>query len=141
MTFYEFFCIMISIGVVVIMLFGHSMPAPRWLRRISGDVNSDLDPVIQPRPEVRSPTPSEMDEMSSRYTEEAVEEALARYRAKQSPLLAESRPQTGTAPDEQTEMRYPTRASELDHRRLQVPPSLLHDSSTNQLHAGARRTS
>src|SRR6516225_921094 len=26
-------------------------------------------------------------------------------------------------------MRYPTRASELVHRRLQVPPSLLHDTS------------
>src|SRR5580704_1139388 len=55
--------------------------------------------------------------------------------------MIDARPQTGTAPDEQTEMRYPTRASELDHRRLQVPPSLLHDPSTNQLHAGARRTS
>jgi len=55
--------------------------------------------------------------------------------------MIDARPQTGTAPDEQTEMRYPTRASELDHRRLQVPPSLLHDSSTNQLHAGAWRTS
>src|ERR1700678_3315236 len=55
--------------------------------------------------------------------------------------MIDARPQTGTAPDEQTEMRYPTLASELDHRRLQVPPSLLHDSSTNQLHAGAWRTS
>jgi hypothetical protein len=36
--------------------------------------------------------------------------------------MIDARPQTGTAPDEQTEMRYPTRASELDHRRLQVPP-------------------
>jgi hypothetical protein len=42
-----------------------------------------------------------------------------------------------TAPDEQTAMRYPTRAS-FDHRRLQVLPSPLHDPSLNQLHAGAR---
>src|ERR1700687_4023637 len=55
--------------------------------------------------------------------------------------MIDARPQTGTAPDEQTEMRYPTRASELDHRRLQVPPSPLHDPSSNQLHAGAWRTS
>src|SRR5216684_999743 len=52
--------------------------------------------------------------------------------------MIDARPQTGTAPDEQTAMRYPTRASELDHRRLQVPPSPLHDPSSNQLHAGAR---
>jgi Transposase, Mutator family len=52
--------------------------------------------------------------------------------------MIDARPQTGTAPDERTEMRYPTRASELDHRRLQVPPSPLHDPSSNQLHAGER---
>jgi len=52
--------------------------------------------------------------------------------------MIDARPQTGTAPDEQTAMRYPTRASELDHRRLQVPPSPLHDPSPKQLHAGAR---
>src|SRR6266446_1837684 len=52
--------------------------------------------------------------------------------------MIDARPQTGTAPDEQTEMRYPTRASELDHRRLQAPPSPLHDPSPQQLHAGAR---
>src|SRR5262249_35379901 len=39
--------------------------------------------------------------------------------------------QTGTAPDEQTEMRYPTRASELVDRRLQVPSSPLHDPQRN----------
>src|SRR5262252_10145369 len=50
--------------------------------------------------------------------------------------MIDARSQTGTAPDEQTAMRYPTRASELDHRRLQVPPSPLHDPSPNQLHAG-----
>jgi len=33
---------------------------------------------------------------------------------------------------------YPTRASELDHRRLQVPPSPLHDPSRIRLHADAR---
>ena len=43
--------------------------------------------------------------------------------------LIDARSQTGTAPDEKTEMRYPTRASELVHRRLQVPPSPLHDTS------------
>jgi CheY-like chemotaxis protein len=43
-----------------------------------------------------------------------------------------------TAPDEQTAMRSPTRASEFDHRRLQVLPSLLHVPSLNQLHAGTR---
>jgi len=42
--------------------------------------------------------------------------------------LIDAREQTGTAPDEQTEMRYPTRASELVDRRLQVPPSPLHDA-------------
>src|SRR6202158_5711404 len=52
--------------------------------------------------------------------------------------MIDARPQTGTAPDEQTEMRYPTRASELDHRRLHVPPSPLHDPSPNQLRAVAR---
>jgi hypothetical protein len=52
--------------------------------------------------------------------------------------MIDARPQTGTAPDEQTAMRYPTRASELDHRRLQVLPSPLHDPSPNRLHAGAR---
>jgi hypothetical protein len=52
--------------------------------------------------------------------------------------MIDARSQTGTPPDEQTEMRYPTRASELDHRRLQVPPSPLHDPSPNQLHAGER---
>jgi hypothetical protein len=52
--------------------------------------------------------------------------------------MIDARSQTGTAPDEQTAMRYPTRASELDHRRLQVPPSPLHDPSPNQLHAGER---
>jgi PAS domain-containing protein len=51
--------------------------------------------------------------------------------------MIDARPQTGTAPDEQTEMRYPTRASELDHRRLQVPLSPLHDPSPSQLHTGA----
>src|SRR5260370_14780457 len=50
--------------------------------------------------------------------------------------MIDARSQTGTAPDEQTAMRYPTRASELDHRRLQVPPSPLHDPSPDQLHAG-----
>ena len=43
--------------------------------------------------------------------------------------LIDARSQTGTAPDEKTEMRYPTRASELVHRRLQAPPSPLHDTS------------
>src|SRR5215470_5612696 len=38
--------------------------------------------------------------------------------------MIDARSQTGTAPDEQTAMRYPTRASELDHRRLQVRPLL-----------------
>jgi hypothetical protein len=46
--------------------------------------------------------------------------------------------QTGTPPDEQTAMRYATRASELDHRRLHVPPSPLRDPSPNQLRACAR---
>jgi ribonuclease Z len=55
-----------------------------------------------------------------------------------TPAMIDARSQTGTAPDEQTAMRYPTRASELDHRRLQVPPSPLHDPSPNQLHAGER---
>jgi hypothetical protein len=36
------------------------------------------------------------------------------------------------------DMRYPTRASELVHRRLQFPLSLLHDSLRIQLHAGTR---
>ena len=40
----------------------------------------------------------------------------------------------GTAPDEKTEMRYPTRASEPVHRRLWVPPSPLHDPSVQELH-------
>src|SRR5262249_45098049 len=40
----------------------------------------------------------------------------------------------GTAPDEKTEMRYPTRASEPVHRRLWVPPSPLHDPSAQELH-------
>lgn len=40
----------------------------------------------------------------------------------------------GTAPDEKTEMRYPTRASEPVHRRLWVPPSPLHDTSVQELH-------
>src|SRR5262249_17106165 len=40
----------------------------------------------------------------------------------------------GTAPDEKTEMRYPTRASEPVHRRLRVPPSPLHDPSMQELH-------
>jgi hypothetical protein len=44
--------------------------------------------------------------------------------------MIDARSQTGTAPDEQTAMRYPTRASELDHRRLRVPPSPLHDPSS-----------
>src|SRR5260370_42138762 len=35
--------------------------------------------------------------------------------------MIDARVSTGTAPDEQTEMRYPTRESEFDHRRLQVP--------------------
>src|SRR5229473_5217617 len=52
--------------------------------------------------------------------------------------MIDARSQTGIAPDEQTAMRYPTRASELDHRRLHVPPSPLHDPSPNQLRAGAR---
>ena len=39
----------------------------------------------------------------------------------------------GTAPDEKTEMRYPTRASEPVHRRLRVPPSPLHDPSVQEL--------
>jgi hypothetical protein len=38
--------------------------------------------------------------------------------------MIDARSQTGTAPDEQTAMRYPTRESELDHRRLQVLPLL-----------------
>jgi hypothetical protein len=55
--------------------------------------------------------------------------------------MIDARSQTGTAPDEQTAMRYPARASELDHRRLQIPQSPLHDPSPNQLRAGvARRT-
>jgi hypothetical protein len=52
--------------------------------------------------------------------------------------LIDARSQTGTAPDEKTEMRYPTRASELVDRRLQVPPSPLHDPSVPQLHASTR---
>ena len=46
---------------------------------------------------------------------------------------------TGTAPNEKTEMRYPTRASELVHRRLQVLSSPLHDpprSPTSRQYAG-----
>src|SRR5258708_5334532 len=38
--------------------------------------------------------------------------------------MIDARSQTGIAPDEQTAMRYPTRASELDHRRLQSRPLL-----------------
>jgi hypothetical protein len=34
-------------------------------------------------------------------------------------------------PQTKTEMRYPTRASELVHRRLRGPPSPLHDPSVN----------
>ena len=49
--------------------------------------------------------------------------------------LIDARSQTGTAPDEQTEMRYPTRASEPVDRRLQVPPSPLHDPSVHTFHA------
>jgi hypothetical protein len=52
--------------------------------------------------------------------------------------MIDARPQTGTVPDEQTAMRYPTRASELDHRRLQVPSPPLHEPLPNQLHAGER---
>jgi hypothetical protein len=52
--------------------------------------------------------------------------------------MVDARFQTGTAPDEQTAMRYPTRASEFDHRRLQVPSSPLHDPPPNQFHAGER---
>jgi hypothetical protein len=52
--------------------------------------------------------------------------------------MIDARSQTGTAPDELTAMRYATRASELDHRRLQVPSSPLHDLSPHQLRAGAR---
>ena len=40
----------------------------------------------------------------------------------------------GTAPDEKTEMRYPTRASAPVHRRLWVPPSPLPDPSVQELH-------
>jgi hypothetical protein len=40
----------------------------------------------------------------------------------------------GTTPDEKTEMRYPTRASEPVHRRLWVLPSPLHDPSVQELH-------
>src|SRR5512138_2136073 len=40
----------------------------------------------------------------------------------------------GTAPDEKTEMRYLTRASESVHRRLWVLPSPLHDPSLQELH-------
>src|ERR1700741_2318544 len=40
----------------------------------------------------------------------------------------------GTAPDEKTEMRYPTRASEPVHRRLWVLPSPLRDPSVQELH-------
>jgi hypothetical protein len=50
----------------------------------------------------------------------------------------DARVQTGTAPDEKTEMRYPIRVSELVHRRLRVPSSPLRDSSSSQLHAGTR---
>jgi hypothetical protein len=35
-------------------------------------------------------------------------------------------------------MRYPIRASELDHRRLQVSPSPLQDPSPKHLHAAKR---
>jgi hypothetical protein len=45
--------------------------------------------------------------------------------------MIDARCQTGTAPDERTAMRYPTRESELDHRRLQVLPSPLHDRLIN----------
>ena|SRR5215831_2184084 len=47
--------------------------------------------------------------------------ALARSTNLRGRSLIDARPQTGTASDEQTEMRYPTRASELVYRRLQVP--------------------
>ena len=50
--------------------------------------------------------------------------------------MVDARFQIGTAPDEQTAMRYPTRASEFDHRRLRVPLSPLHDPSPDHLHAG-----
>ncbi|TFV36168.1 IS110 family transposase [Bradyrhizobium niftali] len=50
--------------------------------------------------------------------------------------MPDARP--GTAPDEKTEMRYPTRASEPVHRRLWVPPSPLHDPSAQELHDGRR---
>ena len=49
--------------------------------------------------------------------------------------LIDARLQTGTAPDEQTEIRFPTRASELADVSS-VPPSPLHDISCAQLHAG-----
>src|SRR5215470_5086796 len=42
--------------------------------------------------------------------------------------MIDARSQTGTAPDEQSAMRYSTRASELDHGRHRVPPSPLHDA-------------
>jgi len=42
------------------------------------------------------------------------------------------------SPRRKTEMRYPTRASELVDRRLQIPPSPLHDPSVTQLHARPR---
>ena len=48
--------------------------------------------------------------------------------------LIDARPQTGTAPDEKTEMRYPTRASELVHRRLGFRPLLctIHRYNTSR---------
>jgi hypothetical protein len=38
----------------------------------------------------------------------------------------DARCKTGKAPDEHTVMRYPIRASELDHRRLQASPPPMH---------------
>lgn len=43
------------------------------------------------------------------------------------PATADARSKTGTAPDTKSGMRYPIRASELDHRRPSVPPPPMRD--------------
>src|SRR5258708_8353136 len=47
--------------------------------------------------------------------------------------MIDARSQTGTPPDEQTAMRYPTRPSEPDPPLLQVPPPPLHHPPPNHL--------
>src|SRR5690348_15075270 len=50
-----------------------------------------------------------------------------------TPAARQGQPQT-----KKRKCRYPTRESELVHRRLQVPSSPLHDPSSTQLRAGPR---